>query len=134
MSHMGEVNIALTGEKPVLTTRPYPFSAADEPVIASGCLKGGSAWLVNLAPGPDNTFSLITIPVEVCNTEGKEKVDSGIRGWIKSELPAPELLKQYSLHGGTHHKVLCYGDVGGILESFAQCMGWHFVRIGWLFF
>ncbi|MHC4874017.1 MAG: L-arabinose isomerase family protein, partial [Planctomycetota bacterium] len=29
MSHMGEVNIALTGEKPVLTTRPYPFSAAD---------------------------------------------------------------------------------------------------------
>ncbi|OQX82707.1 hypothetical protein B6D60_11690 [candidate division KSB1 bacterium 4484_87] len=129
MSHMGEINTALTGEKPMLELRPYPFSAAAEPVIASGCLKPGNAQLINLAPGPDDTFSLIVAPVEVCNTAGNEKIDSGVRGWIKPQMPINDFLKQYSQNGGTHHSVLCYNVSTLLTEAFAKSMNWNFVII-----
>lgn len=129
MSHMGEININLTGKKPVLEQRPYPFSKADDPIIASGCLKGGKGFIVNLAPGKNDTFTLITAPVEVCNTKGQEKVNGGIRGWIKPQKPVENFLKEYSLYGGTHHLVLSYGREERIFTSFANCMGWKYKTI-----
>ncbi len=130
MSHMGEISTALTAQTPVLEQRPYPFTDAKEPVIAGGCLKPGAAWLLNVAPGRDDTFTLIALPVEVCDAGGSEKMDGGIRGWIKSSLPVTELLKQYSLHGGTHHSVLCYGIDEAFAEAFACAMQWNAVVIG----
>jgi L-arabinose isomerase len=124
MSHMGEINIEITAQTPVLEKRAYPFSAAGEPVVGSGCLKPGNAWLLNVAPGPDNTFSLVATPVEVCDTAGNEKIDGGIRGWIKPEMPIADFLKKYSLVGGTHHCVLCYGVDEKFVSAFAQVMGW----------
>ncbi len=129
MSHMGEINTALTDKTPVLETHPYPFSQAAEPVIAAGCMKAGMAHLINLAPGPNNTFTLIVAPVEVCNTAGKEKIDSGIRGWIKPEMPIYDFLKKYSLNGGTHHSVLCYNASISLLKAFAESIEWNFITI-----
>jgi len=130
MSHMGEVSTALTAQTPVLEQRPYPFSAADEPVIAAGCLRSGAAWLLNVAPGKDDTFTLVSLPVEVCDTDGNEKIAGGVRGWIKTGLSTPDLLKQYSLHGGTHHSVLCYGVDEAFVQAFASAMQWKSVVIG----
>ena len=124
MSHMGEVNIELTAQTPVLEKRAYPFSAAGEPILAAGCLKPGSAWLLNVAPGADDTFSLIAVPVEVCDGGGNEKIDGGIRGWIRPEMPIADFLKNYSLVGGTHHCVLCYGIDEQLVRAFSQAMGW----------
>jgi len=129
MSHMGEINTAVVSGSPILETRPYPFSAAAEPVIAAGCLKQGTAHLINLAPGPNDTFTLIIAPVEVCNTAGNEAINSGIRGWIKPKMPIVDFLKQYSLNGGTHHSVLCYNISTIFTEAFAKSMKWNFVII-----
>ncbi len=129
MSHMGEVNVDLLAGTPVLEQRAYPFSAAGEPVIASGCFKPGAAWLLNVAPGPNDTFTLIGLPVDVCDTGGSEAINAGIRGWITSRLSVPDLLKQYSLCGGTHHSVLCYGIDETLVQSFAKAMQWKYVII-----
>jgi L-arabinose isomerase len=125
LSHMGEVNTDLAVD-PELNQRPYPYSAAGEPVLASGCLKAGNGWLVNVAPGPDNTFSLITAPVEVCDSNGQEAIEKGIRGWIKPQIPLSDFLEKYSRLGGTHHKVLCYNADEATLKAFAARMGWSF--------
>ncbi len=129
MSHMGEINIDLTAQTPVLEQRPYPFSAAGEPVIAAGCLKPGAAWLLNVAPGKENSFTLVAAPVKVCDTEGNEKIDSGIRGWIKPEMPIVDFLKQYSLNGGTHHCILCYEIDERFVEAFTKTMNWKYALI-----
>jgi hypothetical protein len=73
---------------------------------------------------------LIAVPVEMQATRGREKIDSGIRGWLKPPLPVAAFLKHYSLYGGTHHKVLCYGMDPSSAEAFARGMGWDFVMIG----
>ena len=129
MSHMGEVNLSLTASPPVLEQNPYPFSAAGEPVFAVGCLKPGKAWLLNLAPGPDHTFSLVAARVDVCDMKDAEAIRREIRGWIKPPGSISDFLKQYSLHGGTHHCVLSYGVDKTMLQAWAQRAGWAFVEI-----
>ncbi len=126
MSHMGEMNIGLTARRPELSLRPFPFSAADEPLIAAGCFRPGEAVLFNVAPGPDDTFTLVAVPVEVCDTAGCEKIKSSIRGWIKPKVPVIECLERYSRAGGTHHSVLCYGVDRRFAQAFAQVLDWHF--------
>lgn len=129
MSHMGEMNINLTTAPPVLEQRPYPFSEAEEPIIAAGCLKSGSAWLLNVAPSANNTFSLVTAPVEVCDTNDMEKIHSGIRGWIKPQISIADFLKRYSMNGGTHHCVISYGINEQFIEAFAKTMNWKLITI-----
>ncbi|MEN8255654.1 MAG: hypothetical protein ABFR33_09315, partial [Verrucomicrobiota bacterium] len=129
MSHMGEINADLTAGKPVLQQQPYPYSPAGEPVIATGCMQPGRAWLLSLAPGAEETYSLIAAEVEVCDTNGEEKINSGIRGWIRPQMPVSDFLKKYSLAGGTHHKVLCYHAERELFETFAETMNWKFVEI-----
>lgn len=129
MSHMGEVNIEITASKPVLELRPYSFSEADEPVIAAGCLRPGSAMLFNVAPGSDNTFSLIAAPVKVCDNSGDESIRTGIRGWIKPAMELPGFLEHYSSAGGTHHCILCYDVDLRFAQGFASALGWHFIPI-----
>lgn len=129
MSHMGEINSALTAQKPTLEQRPYPYSSAEEPVIVSGCFKPGPALLLNLAPGPNDVFTLIATVVEVCDTLGNEKIADGIRGWIKTDLPVADFLEKYSLMGGTHHLVLSYGMSLIVAETLAATMQWKFETI-----
>jgi len=129
MSHMGEMNIDLTAQKPVLGLRPYPFSEADEPVVATGCLVAGEALLLNLAPGPDDSFTLVTIPVEVCETGGDETIQDALRGWITPRMEISECLERYSRVGGTHHSVLCYDVDRRFAQALAQAMGW---RLEWI--
>ncbi len=126
MSHMGEMNIALTAQKPVLSLRPYTLSDADEPVVATGCLTAGNALLLNLAPGPDNSFTLVTVPVEVCETGGDETIQNALRGWITPHMEIRECLERYSRVGGTHHSVLCYDVDQRFAQAIAQVMDWRF--------
>jgi L-arabinose isomerase len=64
LSHMGEMNINLTAEKPVLAEKDFPFTDAENPVADYGRFKEGKAVLVNLAPGHDNRYTLIVSKVE----------------------------------------------------------------------
>lgn len=129
MSHMGEMNINLAEDKPILLEKEWSFSDAKAPVYPSACLKRGNAILVNLAPGYDNLFSLILTPVKMMGEIYTETIGNGIRGWMKPNMPLPEFLKKFSEAGGTHHSALVYGQPLEELRSFGKIMGWKIVEI-----
>lgn len=125
ISHMGEMNLNLAAQKPVLKEKDYPFTGADNPVVAYGRFKGGKAVFVNLAPVKENNFTLILAPVEMLEVPGEDKMEDSIHGWFKPKVPVAEFLAEYSKNGGTHHAAIVYGDVLGVLKNFAEIMGWE---------
>ncbi len=133
ISHMGEMNINLTAEKPRLAEKRYSFIATDYPVIAVGRFRPGEAILVNLAPGPDDTYTLIIAPVTMLDVDGEpvlwpgtgDKMADTIHGWFRPRLPLTDFLAAYSRLGGTHHSALVYGDVAREVAGFGEMMGWR---------
>ncbi|BBH21375.1 L-arabinose isomerase [Paenibacillus baekrokdamisoli] len=130
LSHMGEMNLGLAANKPTLKEMDFPFTDADNPVVAYGRFCSGNAVYVNLAPGRDNTYSLILSPIEMLPVEGEDRMEGSIHGWFKPSLPISDFLSTYSKHGGTHHGVIVYGDTMKVMENFGEMMGWKVVRIG----
>jgi len=127
MSHMGELSTRVIDGKPKLLEKDFPFFSMPAPVLCPGRMKPGSALIFDLAPGPDNTFTLLAAPVEVCaDTAGEDTLNDCIRGWIKPVVPVADFLKQYSIRGGTHHLVLSYGANPAFAEAFASAMDWNF--------
>ncbi|MGI5925285.1 MAG: L-arabinose isomerase family protein [Lentisphaeria bacterium] len=127
-SHMGEINIALTAAKPLLSERNYVFSDTGNPVIATGCLQAGKAALVNLAPGPDGDFTLIVAPVEFVAPDTPST--KTITGWFRpagGDIAA--FLKHYSELGGTHHLAAAYDADLDVLRDFSKLMNWHFAVV-----
>jgi L-arabinose isomerase len=124
LSHMGEVNVNLVDGKPVLVGSDMPWVDADPPVFAIGRFRGGKAVFVNLAPGPENTYTLILAPIEMLDVQGEDRMSDSIRGWFRPGMPVAEFLTEYSLLGGTHHAALVYGDVFDDLARFGRMMNW----------
>jgi L-arabinose isomerase len=129
LSHMGEINLDLAAQKPVLIEKPWPFTDTEKPVIAAAAFKGGQAAIVDLAPGPSDTFTLIIAPGEMVSEGSRSNFSHLIRGWFRPDLPIHQFLKEYSLCGGTHHKALVYGNRKAELETFGKIMGWKTVVI-----
>lgn len=130
VSHMGEINLNLLERRPYLSTREWRFGDAEDPTLATGCLKSGGAILANLAPGPDGSFTLIAAQIELIAQKDKDLTD--MRGWF---APPPGMsvgtfLEAYSRLGGTHHLVLSYGGSAAELRDFAHLMNWNFQEIG----
>ena len=129
LSHMGEVNPEVCTGKAMLHEKLFPFTDADNPVVATGCLKPGNAHLINLAPGPQRSYSLIVAPVNVCDSENKEAITNAVRGWLTPSLPISDFLTAYSKLGGTHHLAISYNADENILRDFAALMNWNFYLI-----
>jgi len=125
LSHMGEMNIALTSKKPVLREMTFPYTDAETPITVEGCYKSGEGALINLAPGPKNSFSLIILPLAMVEPAVQGNLANTIHGWIKPSLSVAETLTKYSKLGGTHHSAFVYGDVRDIVEKFGRIMGWN---------
>ena len=123
MSHMGEMNLDLVDGKPLLTNKAFPWSNAGQPAVAAGRFKGGDAVLVNLAPGPEWTYTLVICPGEMLKVK-EDRMKDTIRGWFKPALPLNDFLAAYSSLGGTHHSAVVYGDVTEDLVRFGELMGW----------
>jgi L-arabinose isomerase len=85
--------------------------------------------LVNLAPGPDDSFSLVLSPVEVMEVDGTDRLENTVHGWFRPSKPIDEFLSLYSLAGGTHHLALVYGKVLEEIVKFGKLMGWRVVVI-----
>lgn len=130
LSHMGEFNPAVAAEKPRLYEKEFPFTPAQNPVTLACAPRAGSATLVNLAPGPDSSYSLIAAPVEVLSDGTHPSCKDWIRGWVRPAEGLENFLETYSRHGGTHHNALAYGCQRDALEAFAQAAGLGFVSIG----
>jgi len=125
LSHMGEMNPSLAGQKPALYVRkPWVFSDAEPPVSLGACFKSGRAVFVNLAPARDG-YNLIAVPVTMVSGGKNPKFKTTIRGWMKPSLPLNDFLAEYSRAGGTHHAALVYGASMSSLASFSRWMGFH---------
>ena len=125
LSHMGEINTDLAEDKPALIEMAWSFTDAQSPVYPSACFKQGEAILVNLAPGPNDTFSLILSPVSMIKEDENNSIGDGVRGWLKPKMAISDFLKAYSEAGGTHHSALVYGDILAELKSFGRIMDWN---------
>ncbi len=124
MSHMGELNPVVSANKPVLEEKPFPFTDADNPIFAVSRLKAGNAVLVNLAPGPDDSFRLISAPLQVADVQ-QDNMGTAQAGWLKPPMDVKDFLAEYSCLGGTHHSVLVYAEAAHEITSFGQLMGWE---------
>lgn len=124
ISHMGEMNLSLAAEKPVLVETPFPWTDAQDPVVAFGRFRGGNAVLVNLAPMADDQFSLLVAPVKMVDVKGEDKQRDSIHGWFEPPAPVADFLEEYSRAGGTHHSALVYGDLAQEIARFGHIMGW----------
>ncbi|HOG51616.1 MAG TPA: hypothetical protein PKY10_13580 [Lentisphaeria bacterium] len=128
LSHMGEINIALTSQKPLLAERNYIFSDTGNPAIATGCFRSGKAMLIDLAPGPEQTFTLICALVTLEAPETPSTASN--TGWFTPHSGTiGTFLENYSRLGGTHHILLSYDADQESLRDFAHLMQWRFAVI-----
>lgn len=119
LSHMGEMNINLCEEKPVLHEKDYIFSDVEvNPIVFSGEFKEGKAFLVNLSPSAVG-YTLIIAPIQMFVSD---KISDGVRGWFRPTISIQKFLSEYSKLGGTHHSALVYGDHLDTLKNFGQTM------------
>lgn len=129
VSHMGEVNPDLIAGKPKLVEMDYIYSKAQNPVKLVGCLRGGRAVFVNLAPCAGGLFRLILSPITMTSVKGKDKMADSVHGWFEPRMRIDKFLTEYGKAGGTHHAALVYGDVADEIVGFGEFMGWEVVTI-----
>lgn len=129
-SHMGEINTALTLDKPLLTRMPFIFGSAGDPAVAFGCFRPGNALWVDLAPQAGDKFKLIVSEIEFLpqpeNLRGSAR-NAGYFRPKKSSIGA--FLEEYTRNGGTHHAVAVYDGDTAMLRDFAALMKWEFTEI-----
>lgn len=127
LSHMGEYNIAVSAETPLLTEMDFPYTSAGNPAALYGAMKKGRATFLNLNPLSDGEFTLIAS--EGAMLEMEETADDlkkTVRGWFKPDMELSSFLASYSEYGGGHHAAIVYECDMDILKSFAKIMGWKF--------
>jgi L-arabinose isomerase len=122
LSHMGEINPAIAAAQPLLYEKEYPFSPALNPATLACAPQPGPATLVNLAPGPNDSFRLITAPVEALADGTHPDLKRWVRGWIRPAPPLARFLEEFSHLGGTHHSALVFGDHVEALAAFADLL------------
>ncbi len=130
LSHMGEININLTAEKALVVEKDFPFTSAENPVVAYGCLKSGAAVLVDIAPMGNGKYSLILSEVDMLGVTGENNMANSVHGWFRPRsCDISQFLSKYSMAGGTHHLVLVYGDVLAEIERFGMLINFNVVKI-----
>jgi len=129
ISHMGEMNIALSAVKPLVLEVPFPYTDVGRSVVSYGRFKPGKAVFVNLAPYPEGQYALIITQINMLGVDGVDKFEKSVHGWFKPYMPVPEFLEKYSRAAGTHHGAVVYGDVSRELEMLGIIMGWKVIRL-----
>ena len=123
LSHMGEVNPDIAGGTPRLIELDFPYTDAKNPAVPACVFRPGAATLVNIAPGPKDTFGLVVSEVEVLGDATHPGMHDSIRAWIRPTSPLGSFLEAYSRAGGTHHSALVYGRQAEALRAFAAFTG-----------
>lgn len=129
MSHMGESNPTLAQWKPVINDCPFNYNSCGDTVGMYSCSRPGDVTLINLVPMNDR-FTLILCPGQMLDAgleHGAYRTEN--QGWFKPVKKLPEFLREYSLHGGTHHSAMVYDVALDELKVFGSMMGFDVVVI-----
>lgn len=119
LSHMGELNLDLVASKPILIEKDWPYTDAQQPVVAVSGFRPGEAVIVNIAPGPSDSYSIVVVPGEIIDPGDDSGFAKSIRAWFRPQAPLERCLEEYSLAGGTHHSAMMMGDRVDDVERFA---------------
>ena len=125
LSHMGEWNLNLAAEKPKLIEKPFPWTDAENPVVAVGRFRGGDATLVDVAPTADGAYIIITVRGSMLEFEGEDRMSGSVHGWFALGRNVGGWLTAYSISGGTHHLALVYGGRSNEMFRFQTVLGWQ---------
>lgn len=123
LSHMGEFNPECAEGEVEIVEKDFPFTGALNPAILVGAMKRGPAMLVNLAPGPNDSFRLIAAPIDVLADTARPDMRKIVRGWFRTEANVASFLEWYSSSGGTHHCALVHGAPLDSIVDFASYCG-----------
>ncbi len=122
LSHMGEMNLALTDKSSVkLMEKDFPYADAPTPIAYSARYKAGKAVYINLAPKKDG-YTLFCCPVtmESCTSDN---FDGTVRGWMRPDMKLEDFLEVHSKIGATHHSVIVYGADSEQIAFFGRLLG-----------
>ncbi len=128
ISHMGEMNTALSADKPKYMIKPMKYADIDTTWLC-GTYKEGKATLINLLPIADNKFRVVVSLVDMRVPECDKFRGSATCGWFEPAKSISDFLGDYSKLGGTHHLSMMYGDARKIAETFANVMNYEFYEI-----
>ncbi len=130
MSHMGECGLGVMAEGGTLVEKHYEFSDVENPAIAIPKVIPGEATLVNIAPGPNNSFRLITARVEILDRGPVEGFPEVPHFWLRPlDCGLREFLHRYSQFGGTHHLALCLGDETELVRRMADALDREYLQV-----
>ncbi len=125
LSHMGEISPTVAGDRPRVSAKPFFSGGSLDPAVLTCAVRPGPAVFVNLAPGPDDRFTLIVAPVEVLAED--DSLDPAmrdvVRAWVRPSGRVGEFLEAYSRAGGTHHSALVLGDCAEAVAAFGRMIG-----------
>lgn len=129
-SHMGEINLAVVNQPPVLKEKNYNLSDTGNPAVAYGCFRPGQALWIDLAPIANNRFRLIASPIEFLEQPADQRDADYNAGWFTVPRGTiADFLEEYTRQGGTHHAVVVYDGKLDTYRNFASLMGWEFAAI-----
>jgi len=127
ISHMSEMNIALTAKKPELAVKTFLSGDGVNPVACFGCFKGGEAMYINVLRSRDG-FKLFAAPVTM-EAETTDNFVGNIRGWMRPQTDVAAFLEQHSLAGATHHSILVYGMTAEQIRFFGELLGMDVIGV-----
>jgi len=131
LSHMGEISPTVAGGRPRVFSKPFFSGGSLDPAVLACAAQPGPAVFVNLAPGPDDSFSLIVAPVEVLPEDASldPAMRDVVRIWVRPRGKVAPFLEAYSRAGGTHHSALVLGDRAEAVAAFGRLSGLEVVRL-----
>lgn len=132
LSHMGEISPTVAGDVPRVIAKPFFSGGSLDPAVLTCAVQPCPAVFVNLAPGPDDTFTLIVAPVDVLAEDATldPAMRDVVRAWVRPRVDVRTFLAAYSRAGGTHHSALVLGDHVEAIAAFGRMSGCAVVRIG----
>jgi L-arabinose isomerase len=122
LSHMGEISPTVAGDRPRVSSKPFFSGGSLDPAVLTCAVMPGPAVLVNLAPGPDDRFTLIVAPVEVLAEDDSlaPAMRDVVRAWVRPSGRVGEFLEAYSRAGGTHHSALVLGECAEAVAAYGR--------------
>lgn len=132
LSHMGEISPSVAGDRPRVLAKPLFSGGSLDPALLTCAVQPGPAVFVNLAPGPDDTFTLILAAVEVLPEDDLPvpAMRDGVRAWVRPAGGVVPFLEAYSRAGGTHHSALVIGARAEAVAAFGRMAGLQVARLG----
>lgn len=128
MGHDGPSNINMAAGRPKLQHLQVHHGKTGHGLGIDFDVRQGPATLLNVSQfGTGETFKLIAAPAEVVAGDVLQIGNPNCR--IKVERPIEEFFDAWCRQGPAHHIALGSGDHLAELETFAQAMGFEFVKI-----